>query len=103
MNRRAEAYPPRIVAVAASGDRAHHAVALWPVALREELRRAMGFKRSEKRMAQLEGLLREGMAKHGITGETADRIVRAGRITAETRYSLQQHGPRVAEWLRSNV
>ena len=41
----------------------------------EELRRAMGFKRSEKRMRQLEGLLREGMAKHGITGDTADRIV----------------------------
>ncbi|MBM3809247.1 MAG: DNA polymerase III subunit alpha [Acidimicrobiia bacterium] len=41
----------------------------------EDLRRAMGFKRSEKRMKQLEGLLREGMARHGITGETADRIV----------------------------
>src|SRR6187401_1769093 len=41
----------------------------------EDLRRAMGFKRSEKRMQQLEGLLREGMAKHGITGDTADRIV----------------------------
>jgi error-prone DNA polymerase len=41
----------------------------------EDLRRAMGFKRSEKRMKQLEGLLREGMAKHGITGDVADRIV----------------------------
>jgi error-prone DNA polymerase len=41
----------------------------------EDLRRAMGFKRSEKRMKQLEGLLREGMAKHGIIGEVADRIV----------------------------
>jgi error-prone DNA polymerase len=41
----------------------------------EDLRRAMGFKRSEKRMQQLEGLLRDGMAKHGITGDTADRIV----------------------------
>jgi error-prone DNA polymerase len=41
----------------------------------EDLRRAMGFKRSEKRMKQLESLLREGMAKHGITGATADRIV----------------------------
>ena len=29
----------------------------------EELRRAMGFKRSEKRMRQIEGQLREGMAK----------------------------------------
>jgi len=29
------------IAVAASGDRVHHAVALWPVALREDLRRAL--------------------------------------------------------------
>lgn len=29
------------IAVAASGDRAHHAVALWPTRLREELRRAL--------------------------------------------------------------
>jgi error-prone DNA polymerase len=41
----------------------------------EELRRAMGFKRSEKRMRQLEGQLRDGMARHGITGAAADRIV----------------------------
>jgi error-prone DNA polymerase len=41
----------------------------------EELRRAMGFKRSEKRMKQIEVQLREGMAKRGITGEAADRIV----------------------------
>ena len=41
----------------------------------EDLRRAMGFKRSEKRMKQLEGQLREGMAGNGITGEAADRIV----------------------------
>ena len=41
----------------------------------EDLRRAMGFKRSEKRMKQLESLLREGMARHGIVGAVADRIV----------------------------
>jgi error-prone DNA polymerase len=41
----------------------------------EELRRAMGFKRSEKKMRQLEVHLREGMATHGITSEAADRIV----------------------------
>jgi molybdenum cofactor guanylyltransferase len=29
------------IAVAASADRVHHAVALWPVSLREELRRAL--------------------------------------------------------------
>ncbi len=41
----------------------------------EELRRAMGFKRSEKRMKQIERELREGMARHGITGEAAEQIV----------------------------
>jgi error-prone DNA polymerase len=41
----------------------------------EELRRAMGFKRSVKRMQQIETRLREGMAKNGITGATADQIV----------------------------
>jgi error-prone DNA polymerase len=41
----------------------------------EELRRAMGFKRSEKKMRQIEVQLREGMAKNGITGDVADRIV----------------------------
>jgi error-prone DNA polymerase len=41
----------------------------------EELRRAMGFKRSEMRMKQIEVQLREGMAKNGITGETAERII----------------------------
>jgi error-prone DNA polymerase len=41
----------------------------------EELRRAMGFKRSEQRMRQLEVHLRDGMAKHGISKEAADRIV----------------------------
>jgi error-prone DNA polymerase len=41
----------------------------------EELRRAMGFKRSEKRMKQIEIQLREGMAKKGITGEAAEQII----------------------------
>jgi error-prone DNA polymerase len=43
----------------------------------EELRRAMGFKRSEKRMKAIEARLRSGMAERGITGETADTIVRS--------------------------
>ncbi len=43
----------------------------------EELRRAMGFKRSEARMRQIEGRLREGMAARGITGETAETILRS--------------------------
>jgi error-prone DNA polymerase len=49
----------------------------------EELRRAMGFKRSEKRMKQIEGQLREGMARNGITGDTAQRI-----ITSITSFAL---------------
>jgi error-prone DNA polymerase len=49
----------------------------------EELRRAMGFKRSEKRMQQIEVQLRVGMAGNGITGETAERI-----ITSITSFAL---------------
>jgi error-prone DNA polymerase len=49
----------------------------------EELRRAMGFKRSEKRMKPIEAQLREGMARNGITGETAERI-----ITSITSFAL---------------
>jgi error-prone DNA polymerase len=41
----------------------------------EELRRAMGFKRSEKRMRVIEQQLREGMAKQGITGDAAEQII----------------------------
>src|SRR5579885_108746 len=43
----------------------------------EELRRAMGFKRSEERMKKIEVKLREGMAKHGIVGDQQDRIVQS--------------------------
>jgi error-prone DNA polymerase len=41
----------------------------------EELRRAFGFKRSERRMKQVEVQLREGMTRKGITGKAADEIV----------------------------
>ncbi|MEO8071381.1 MAG: error-prone DNA polymerase, partial [Acidobacteriota bacterium] len=41
----------------------------------EELRRAMGFKRSVKRMQQIETRLRQGMAARGISGAVADQIV----------------------------
>jgi error-prone DNA polymerase len=41
----------------------------------EELRRAFGFKRSERRMKQVEVQLREGMARQGISGTAADEIV----------------------------
>ena len=49
----------------------------------EELRRAMGFKRSEQRMRQIEVQLRDGMARNGITGATAERI-----ITSITSFAL---------------
>jgi error-prone DNA polymerase len=43
----------------------------------EELRRAFGFKRSERRMKQIEVQLREGMAKQGIGGDAAEQIVKS--------------------------
>jgi error-prone DNA polymerase len=43
----------------------------------EELRRAMGFKRSEARMRAIEVRLREGMAANGIVGAAADAIILA--------------------------
>ena len=41
----------------------------------EELRRAMGFKRSEKRMREIEAKLRAGMERNGISGEAQEQIV----------------------------
>ncbi len=43
----------------------------------EELRRAFGSKRSEKRMKEIEVKLRAGMTRKGITGEAQERIVKA--------------------------
>jgi error-prone DNA polymerase len=54
----------------------------------EDLRRAMGFKRSEKRMKQIEVQLREGMARNGITGETAERIINS--ITSFALYGFPE-------------
>jgi error-prone DNA polymerase len=54
----------------------------------EELRRAMGFKRSEKRMKQIEVQLREGMARNSITGETAERIIQS--ITSFALYGFPE-------------
>ncbi len=54
----------------------------------EELRRAMGFKRSVARMREIERGLREGMAKNGITGEPADKIVQS--ITAFALYGFPE-------------
>jgi error-prone DNA polymerase len=54
----------------------------------EELRRAMGFKRSVKRMQQIEQRLRDGMARNGITGAAADGIVQS--ITAFALYGFPE-------------
>jgi error-prone DNA polymerase len=54
----------------------------------EELRRAMGFKRSEKRMKAIEGQLREGMARNEIAGEAADLVVRS--ITSFALYGFPE-------------
>ena len=54
----------------------------------EELRRAFGFKRSERRMAEIEVTLRDGMAARGITGAAADEIVRS--ITSFALYGFPE-------------
>ena len=43
----------------------------------EELRRALGSKRSEKRMREIEGKLRAGLVRNDITGEVQEKIVKA--------------------------
>ncbi len=54
----------------------------------EELRRAMGAKRSVERMRKLEQQLREGMAARGITGQAADEIVQG--ITSFALYGFPE-------------
>jgi error-prone DNA polymerase len=54
----------------------------------EELRRAMGFKRSMKRMQQIESRLRAGMERNGITGAAADQIVQS--ITSFALYGFPE-------------
>jgi error-prone DNA polymerase len=54
----------------------------------EELRRAMGFKRSAERMARIESRLRAGMAERGIDGPTQDLIVR--QIGSFARYGFPE-------------
>jgi error-prone DNA polymerase len=54
----------------------------------EELRRAFGFKRSERRMVEIEAKLRAGMTRQGIEGAAADEIVRA--ITAFALYGFPE-------------
>ena len=54
----------------------------------EELRRAFGFKRSERAMKAVEQKLRAGMAQKGIVGEQAEAIVRS--ITAFALYGFPE-------------
>ena len=54
----------------------------------EELRRALGFKRSVRAMTEIEAKLRAGMARQGITGEPAEAIIRS--ITAFALYGFPE-------------
>jgi error-prone DNA polymerase len=54
----------------------------------EELRRAMGMKRSVRRMAEIEVRLRQGMAERGITGAAADEVARS--ITSFALYGFPE-------------
>jgi error-prone DNA polymerase len=54
----------------------------------EELRRAMGFKRSEKRMQDIEVRLRAGMTANGIDAESQEKIVQS--ITSFALYGFPE-------------
>src|SRR5438309_11737344 len=54
----------------------------------EELRRAMGFKRSEKRMREIETKLRAGMERHGISREAQEQIIQS--ITSFALYGFPE-------------
>ena len=54
----------------------------------EELRRAFGFKRSEKRMKEIEKKLRRGMDQKGIAPEIQEKIVRS--ITSFALYGFPE-------------
>ena len=54
----------------------------------EDLRRAFGFKRSERRMKEIERQLRDGMARQGIAGEAAEQIIKA--ITSFALYGFPE-------------
>lgn len=54
----------------------------------EELRRAMGFKRSQQRMAEIERQLRAGMGERGLDTAAADEIIRS--ITSFALYGFPE-------------
>ena len=54
----------------------------------EDLRRAMGFKRSEERMNEIEEKLRTGMTQNGFSPETQEEIIT--QITSFARYGFPE-------------
>src|SRR5207247_11091034 len=54
----------------------------------EDLRRAMGFKRSEERMHKIEAKLRSGMTKNGFSPGTQEAIIT--QITSFARYGFPE-------------
>jgi error-prone DNA polymerase len=54
----------------------------------EELRRAFGFKRSEKRMREIEVKLRQGMTRNHIVGAAQDTIIQS--ITSFAQYGFPE-------------
>ncbi len=54
----------------------------------EELRRAMGFKRSEARMKTIEEKLRSGMTRNGIVGDVQEQIIQS--ITSFALYGFPE-------------
>src|SRR5690242_18187967 len=54
----------------------------------EDLRRAMGFKRSEERMQEIEIKLRNGMQRNGIASDTQEEIIT--QITSFARYGFPE-------------
>jgi error-prone DNA polymerase len=54
----------------------------------EDLRRAMGFKRSEERMKNIEAKLRSGMTENGFRPEIQDEIIT--QITSFARYGFPE-------------
>ena len=54
----------------------------------EQLRRAMGFKRRDERMSDIERQLRDGMARRGVSGGVADAVV--NHITSFAQYGFPE-------------
>ena len=63
-------------------------VADFTPAQADQLRRAMGSKRSTQKMLELSDALFEGMARHGITGEDAEAIHR--KLLAFANYGFPE-------------